>query len=83
MLMTLGQTGIVIQNSDVVESKLSSSGPCHAEHANVESMPQGDRAPVIRAMHNVGFPSIFDHRRSQHETKAIYRREDHLDPQRA
>ena len=43
----------------------------------------GDCTPVIRAMHDVGFPSIFDHRRSRHETKAIYRRKDHLDPQRA
>ncbi len=42
-----------------------------------------DRSPVIRAMTNVGFPSIFIGRRSSYEAQALHRRTDHFDPQAA
>ena len=38
-----------------------------------------DRTPIIRAMHGVGFPCIFNHRRPQYETQTIFRRKDYFD----
>ena len=38
-----------------------------------------DRIPIIRAMKNVGFPSILKRRRSRFETQALHRSTDQFD----